>query len=72
MQNHLGPSIFPAVKVFIGIGGFFQGQFMRNDPRWFGATHMNKVAQIAVVGFYIRLTGAHKLPFLEELAEIEG
>ena len=37
MEDHFGPTVLAAIEMLVGIGRFFQAQFMGDEPRRIGA-----------------------------------
>src|ERR1017187_8305880 len=71
MQDDLGPAVVPCVEMFVSVRCLVQRQLMRDDPRRLGATGVDKIAQITVVGFDVRLAGPDALALDPEEAEVE-
>src|ERR1700733_5683430 len=71
MKDYFGPAFIAIIEVLVGIRCFAQWQFVRDDEPGICLAVMDKFTQPAVVGLYVRLSGAHLLPLEPELAEVK-
>jgi hypothetical protein len=58
MNQYLRLPILPTVKFRIGLGSIFNANLMTDNERRFRATGYDHVAEVAVIGLNIALTGS--------------